>query len=271
MTAGILYICTGKYEVFWPEFYASAEKLLMPGVEKQYFVFTDSDKIRTEANIHRIEQQRLGWPKDTLMRFHLFLRERAQLEKMDHLFFFNANYTFTRPIAQEEILPAATDHFLTGQWHPVAYHRKRADFDYETDPRSTACIAPDAGTCYYAGGLIGGRTPEFLVMCETLAANIDADEANGITARWHDESHINKYFSEHPPKRLHPGYCYPQGWYLPFEQKTLLRDKSLLGGHAYLRGQDDKGNDGLALRKGLFKYKLYVRAVLFKILGYSPL
>ena len=271
MKIGILYICTGKYEVFWNDFYKTAEQFLLPGIEKEYFVFTDSNSIQSIENIHKVYQEQMGWPNDTLMRYHLFLGIREQLEKMDYLFFFNANYSFVRTIKAEELLPNDADHFLIGQWHPVAYHKKRKDLDYETDPRSTACIPPDKGLYYFAGGLIGGRTPEFLKMCETLSKNISADIANRITAKWHDESYINKYFAEVPPKRLHPGYYYPQGWYLPFGQKTLLRDKSLLGGHAYMRGQEEKEQDVFRLHSHLFKYKLMARAVLYKILGYSPL
>src|SRR6478672_8403971 len=99
MKVGILYICTGKYDVFWNGFYESAEKFLMPDTEKHYFVFTDSEQIQSSERIHKIYQERLGWPKDTLMRFHLFLNIEDQLNEMDYLFFFNANYTFTKTIS----------------------------------------------------------------------------------------------------------------------------------------------------------------------------
>jgi hypothetical protein len=270
MKIGILYICTGKYDVFWEGFYSSAEKYLFPDSEKHYFVFTDSDSIHPSDCIHVIYQQRLGWPKDTLMRFHLFLSIEEQLKKMDFLFFFNANYTFIKTIAEEEVLPSLNDNFLVGQIHPVAYHKKRAQYDYETNPASTAYIDTSSGAHYFAGGLIGGRTPEFLQMCRTLKDNIDKDDANGVLAKWHDESHINKYFSGHEPKMLHPGYCYPQDWFLPFEQKTLLLDKNKFGGHGFLRGVESE-NRFEALKSKLFKAKQYVRAFNYKMFGYSPI
>lgn len=270
MRIGILYICTGKYDVFWEGFYQSAETFLFPDSEKHYFVFTDSTSIPSSERVHKIYQERLGWPKDTLMRFHLFLKIEEDLKKMDHLFFFNANYTFVKTISEGEMIPNAGDHYLTGQIHPVAYHKKRAQFDYETNPASTAFIPPQLGTCYYAGGLIGGRTPEFLQMCKVISHNIDLDEQKGIVAKWHDESHINAYFAQHPPKPLHPGYCYPQGWYLPFEQKTLLLDKNKFGGHGFLRGEDTAQNFEW-LRSKLFRARLMLRALNYKFFGYSPL
>lgn len=268
MKIGILYICTGKYDVFWQGFYESAEKYLMPNTEKHYFVFTDSEQIQSTDKIHKIYQERLGWPKDTLMRFHLFLNIEDDLKRMDYLFFFNANYTFVKPITENEILPTEKDNFLTGQIHPVAYHKKRKDYDYETNKNSTAYINKNSGNFYFAGGLLGGRTAEFLKLSHTLKENIDKDEEVNFIAKWHDESHINKYFSEIEPKKLHPGYCYPQDWYLPFEQKTLLLDKNKLGGHSFLRGEESKSNFQF-IKSKLFYAKQVIRAILYKILGYS--
>lgn len=42
---GMLYICTGKYTVFWPEFYRTFAEKFLPGCEKEYFVFTDAPAI----------------------------------------------------------------------------------------------------------------------------------------------------------------------------------------------------------------------------------
>lgn len=37
------------------------------------------------------------------------------------------------------------------------------------------------------------------------------------------------------PKVLTPGYAYPEGWELPFEQAILMRDKGRFGGNAFMR------------------------------------
>lgn len=39
-TIGMLYICTGKYTVFWPEFYETFSRNFLPGCKKEYFIFT---------------------------------------------------------------------------------------------------------------------------------------------------------------------------------------------------------------------------------------
>src|SRR4051812_47713845 len=96
---GVLYICTGKYHIFWDRFYPTADKYFCKNSEVHYFVFTDHP-VNTYGNshVHHISQPRLGWPYDTLKRFHLFLGQREQLEKMDYLFFFNANMVFQKPV-----------------------------------------------------------------------------------------------------------------------------------------------------------------------------
>ncbi len=44
MRIGILYICTGKYDIFWKDFYLSAERYFMQDQSFiiEYYVFTDS-------------------------------------------------------------------------------------------------------------------------------------------------------------------------------------------------------------------------------------
>ena len=82
----ILYICTGKYSVFWKEFYRSMEKYFLRNSEVEYFVFTDADKLYDEeknARIHRIRQENLGWPGNTLFRFRMFVSIKEKLERSE--------------------------------------------------------------------------------------------------------------------------------------------------------------------------------------------
>ena len=61
----ILYICTGKYSIFWEEFYKSAKKNLFPNSEKHFFVFSDaSPKLFSNEDTSYIYQQKLGWPRE---------------------------------------------------------------------------------------------------------------------------------------------------------------------------------------------------------------
>lgn len=244
---GILYICTGKYDVFWKDFYLSSEHFFMqyPDYIKHYYVFTDSEHLYDEennSNIHKIYQENLGWPNNTLKRFHMFLQIRESLlEETDYLFFFNANLLFTATV-NEEILPPNNSNGIVGTLHPGFFNQANTNFTYERSNKSTAYIAIGEGEHYYAGGLSGGRTKEYLKLCEHLKNQIDEDELNKIIAVWHDESHINKYFFNNPPHTLSPGYLYPEGWSIPFEPKIMIRDKSnpQYGGHKFLRKKENR-------------------------------
>ena len=90
---GILYICTGKYTVFWPDFYRTFREKFLPESDKTFFVFTDAPSIEGDGapDVRRIYQKALDWPYSSLLRFKMFAGQAAALEKMDYLFFANAN------------------------------------------------------------------------------------------------------------------------------------------------------------------------------------
>ena len=104
---GILYICTGPYVLFWEDFYKSFEKNFLPNTKKQYYVFTDTDKIYGEGNenITKYSLKNLPWPLITLFRFDTFLSIKEDLLVCDYLMFSNANMVCSTLITEEEFLP----------------------------------------------------------------------------------------------------------------------------------------------------------------------
>ena len=58
---------------------------------------------------------------------------------------------------------------------------------------------------------------------------MEADLADGIIARWHDESQLNRYLldAQDPVRLLSPAFCRPEGWTgFPYEPAFLVREKS---------------------------------------------
>lgn len=227
---GILYICTGEYTVFWPEFYLSSEQYFLKNSEVHYFVFTDSETIAFQSEnsrIHVIHQEAYGWPFSTLLRFSVFLGAREQLEPLDYVFFFNANAQFISPIQEEKFLPDETkgEKLLVVQ-HPGFYNKKMYEFTYDRNPRCSAYIPFWQGHIYICGGINGGKTHDFLKMCECLSGLINQDLKQDIIPAWHDESHINKYIlGRKDVKVLSPAYCYPEDWDIPYDGRILIRNK----------------------------------------------
>lgn len=238
---GILYIATGKYIFFWKKFFISAENFFLKdnAFEIHYFVFTNSKSIYNDNNkrVHIINQEALPWPYITLNRFSIFLKVKFQLEKMDYLYFFNANMLFVDFVGIE-IIPSEYKSLIFVK-HPGFYNSNRESFTYEIDSNSTACISSSEGDFYFMGGLNGGKALAYLEMVEFLEKQIEIDKKNGIIAIWHDESHLNRYAVDNSNEItvLDPSYGYPQGLSLPFPAKIMIRDKSKFGGHEYLRSE----------------------------------
>ena len=222
----MVYICTGKYKVLWEEFYRSFEEKFIPTKKKDYFVFTDADDLygKDNENVHIIYQKNLGWPGNTLYRFHIFLTQKETLREYEYIFFMNANMICQGEVG-EEFLPK--DEGLLFIQHPGFYNKFKFKYTYERNKKSRAYMPYFSGKYYICGGANGGRSECFLQMCEELARRIDEDDKNGIVAVWHDESHINRYcYEQKQYKLLSPSYWYPEGWDLPFEPKIVVRDKS---------------------------------------------
>lgn len=262
----VLYICTGAYVVFWKDFFQSIEEKFLPDTHKEYFVFTDAGSIYGESycdRIHRIYQENLGWPGNTLYRFRIFLKVEKNLEKFDYAFFMNANIVCQEVITEEEFLPIE-EQLLVVQ-HPGYYDDPPYVFAYERRKKSLAYIPHSKGKVYVCGGVNGGKASAFLELIRELDRRITEDEKNGIIAEWHDESHINRYILDRDDyKLLSPSYCYPEGWDIPFEKKLLVieKEKKIKLDQIKLRRQKEKPKFRERIAK---KMQLLFWAIVYRI------
>lgn len=176
------------------------------------------EHLKLEGDVALLEG-RPGWPAATLYRYHAILNWHCQY---DHIFLCDADMRFEADVS-EEILGE-----IVATQHPGYVERK--DFPYEDRPESTAFVA--SGDTYYAGGFVGGEREAFLHLAQRIVSAIDEDDANGILARWHDESHLNRVLVDSPPTlTLTPSYCYPDDaagypWLRRHERKLVALDKS---------------------------------------------
>lgn len=225
----ILYICTGKYTVFWENFYLSFKKNFCPKSQKTFYVFTDAESILFENNedVVKVFQERLGWPYDTLMRFEMFSKVHSELEKKDYIYFFNANMICTTIIAENEVLPDENlGQKLVVVKHPGYGTKKFKYCPLERNPRSLAYIPYNRKGTYICGGVNGGARDAYLELIDILRHNINEDLKNNIIAIFHDESHINHYVSKRKDVRyLGPEYCNPDDVKTDYELKIELLDK----------------------------------------------
>lgn len=261
MRIAILYICTGKYNQFWDGFYQSSENFFLKGkADKEYFVFTDNMELCKDKRVHLHYRECQGFPFDSLFRFDLFLSIEEEIKNFDHIFFFNANMQFVKPVG-EEFLPTDEDGNLTAVLHPLILRRPFFFYSYERNKKSLAYIplVRHHQYHYYMGSLNGGRAKEYLELVRTCAKNTRTDYENGIIAMVHDESHLNRYLFDHKCKALAPSYAYPEGKNMGYEPIILIRDKVKVDKYF------NKGRDTSKLGKVKMVWSWIYRAILWVV------
>jgi hypothetical protein len=228
MKIAILNIATNNYKLFLDKLHAAAEKYFLPEVEKSYFVWSDVAEFNFKHDVKIIKIDPRGFPGDTLFRYHYFLMEEELLKEYDYLFYLDADMDVVDYVGEEVI----TDRLGVqhpGFWEEGTRHGTPENRVFEGGLKSTAFTEKSQISQYCCGGFNGGSSKEFLKMSRTIVSNINKDSDRGITAVWHDESHLNRYFADNPPtKVLNCGYCAPESaWNIPFPKKILALDKSV--------------------------------------------
>ena len=217
---GLCIVATGAYDRFANELITSARNYFCKNHKVTYFVFSDG-AIEPADDVVVIPQKRLGWPFDTLKRFHLYVEQEKLFSQMDYLFAIDADMRFVAEIG-EEVLGK-----LVGVGRDVGKH-----ITYERNKRSKANVSKKKGRHYFAGAFYGGEREEFLKLVRKAKWQVDADLKDNYIAVWHDESHLNRYFYDHEPAIiLSTAYCYPECWDLPYEKKLVALAKD----HAEIR------------------------------------
>lgn len=225
MDLGIITIATGKYVKYVDGLAKSINENLVADKIKTIFVLTDDTKVSnytSETNVAALQREWLPWPLSTLMRFHDILKHKELFKQYDYLMFIDADMIINEEVVVEDVM-----NDLFGVWHP-GFVREGSVGPFERNPKSTAYLPNNYGGPYLQGCLFGGKTSNFLELCETIAHNIEEDLKHNYIAQWHDESHLNKYFSTKLKDLtvLSPSFAYPEKWDLPFARIITHLDKN---------------------------------------------
>ena len=215
MTIGILYIATGKYDIFVPQLLEGINKYFLPNHEKIIYPFTDKG---VGFNVPTMR-----FPYPTLYRYRWFTQYAAAIEG-DVLYYLDVDMSVVAEVG-DEILPDETG--LVATRHPGFWNGGWGD--HGTDKRSEAYVPISQRRGYYAGGFQGGTREAYLSAAAEMAQAISKDERKNVMAHWHDESFWNKYLTTHPFKEISPSYCYPEAEWakgMPFDKKIIALDKN---------------------------------------------
>ena len=223
---GLNIVAIAKYTKFLQPLITSADKYFMRDHNVTYFIISDKldevAKVKTKCHIVSIMEKNQGWPNNTLVRFQFISKHRDIYHDMNFMFQVDADMLFVSSFNSEAFGSRV------GTLHPYFYNEQRSKFTYDRNPKSTAYVKPSEGEYYFAGGVLGGCQSEVITMADTIVRNILTDlHKYYYIALWHDESHVNRYFIDHPPtKVLSPEYCIPEGSEWSMKQRLLALNKN---------------------------------------------
>jgi hypothetical protein len=79
---------------------------------------------------------------------------------------------------------------------------------WERDSQSAAYVPRQNRKIYVCGGVWMGQNQYFFDLIEKCHQAVKSDLNRNFIAVWHDESHLNKWFSDHGGTILTPAFCY---------------------------------------------------------------
>ena len=93
---------------------------------------------------------------------------------------------------------------------------------WENNHQSTAYVSKSARNTYLHGAFWVGAKKSFLEFARICAESTESDAHQGIIARWHDESHLNQYFTRHGGEILSQRFS----WHIKYSK--ILPDNPIL-------------------------------------------
>nr|XP_013009670.1 alpha-1,3-galactosyltransferase 2 [Cavia porcellus] len=213
LTIGLTVFAVGRYlEKYLSHFLESAEQYFMVGQRVVYYVFTEQPAAVPRVALGPGRQLRV----EPVMRERRWqdvsmARMRTLHEALGGRLGREAHYVLCMDVDQHfsglfgpEVLADSV-----AQLHAWHYRRPRWLLPFERDERSAAAIAFGEGDFYYHAAVFGGSVAALRRLTAHCARGLQLDRARGLEARWHDESHLNKFFWLHKPaKVLSPEFCW---------------------------------------------------------------
>lgn len=224
---GYCMTATSRYADYVDMLIESVRKHFLKNHDITFFVFSDRP-VTTAPDVVQTAIEHKKWPYGTLLRFEYYYGAREQLAQMDYVFASDADMVFVQDVP-DFILSTRI-----GTSHVGFMHHNRARYTYDENQLSKAYIAPHEGVIYYAGCFYGGTSAEFIKLITTTTHAIKDDIANhNYIARYHDESHLNRYFVDNPPTLILPAsFCYHPDHDHRFPIKPILMNR-----HDFVEGK----------------------------------
>jgi hypothetical protein len=235
---GILSIATNGYNHYWENLVDSASRNLNNKSSVTFHLFTDDcessmefSKKYSEFSYKFYEIKNLKWPEATLHRYRIY-SEHAEHLAESHLMHLDSDMLIYEDFL-DLVFCDPTENEMRLVLHPGFYRIKGTGIIkfYAMNPsqlikdtkmiiriggigawegrrQSRAYVPRSERKFYFCGGVWFGARDSFIRMVQDLEISERADSKSGITALWHDESHLNKWAISHKHRSYPPSLCF---------------------------------------------------------------
>ena len=242
MKVGIIYIAIGEYEKFWDIFYPACQAFFCVDAEKGYELFTDSERLLNlsypNVTAHKVADN--GFIVNVSSKSKFMCGIDRQMRQYDYIFYLNGNFRFLSPIYTREVISQCPDFTFTALSFKEYLSKPLEELPYDRNPLSGAYIPVGKGERYYQGGFFGGTYRDIMKFNRWAAQTIENDLHNGIIARFHDESYLNRYLIDKNPLTIDNEYAYYPATTYKGNYKAELIDKAAFFGRDKLFDIRDK-------------------------------
>jgi len=179
---------------------SSAHKYFFPLDDVTVFLFTNkpekAPKPQPGQKLVLKHMPFLKWPFSSMERFGALTNQSELFMTYDYVYQNDIDYLYQSYVCDEYLGD------LVGGLHPGANCRMGdVSLPFDRNSASLAYVKNEETLFYYHGSQFGGRPGNVLHLAETCRRNIDLDAKNNQHARVDDESHLNRYFVDHPANK----------------------------------------------------------------------
>jgi len=197
-------------------------------VEKAFEISSEYPSLSIKIN----EISNLTWPEATLWRYRYISMVASSSQGV--VAYLDADMLINADIREEMINISGHDQMVfvehPGFWRPKG--KERISFyllhptyllrdllsylvlggigAWETDRKSVAYVPRKKRRQYLCGGFWFADAKISASFCSQQMESVEIDTKNKVTAKWHDESHLNEWASRNKYRFFSPQYCFSE-------------------------------------------------------------